>query len=392
MSLALSSLARHYDVPANSLYRLKDRLLQKNEKIIDLVSGNVSAQGILFPPEILRKALAGAARKAKVYKPDPLGQEVAREGVSRYYAAEGLKVPPSQIVITPGTSISYWYAFKVLTDPGDEVLAPTPSYPLLESIAQLSGVKLVSYRLNEALRWEIDLQRMESAITPRTRAIILISPHNPTGAVATEEEVRHLADIAVRKNLAIIADEVFSPFLFRQKRLPRPAAGVAPLVLTLNGFSKMLALPGLKIGWMAVTGDPSLVAKVIKALDVISDTFLPVNEAVQFAAPALLRNSTAFQASYTSDIRQRMDLAIELLQGESAFSFVRPEGGYYLTLALKKQGLAEEELAGRLLETHRILVHPGYFYDMESRHLVLCFVSRPAALRIALKAVIGESR
>jgi alanine-synthesizing transaminase len=390
--LDLSSLTRHFDVPINPLYGLRNELLEKGLKYVDLASGNVNTQGIHFPLRNLKTAFTGALGKTKIYKPDPLGQAETRHMVSGYYARANLRIPSRHIVITPGTSISYWYAFKVLADPGDEILAPFPSYPLFEAIAKLSGVKLVPYPLIEAARWEIDFERMESAITPRTRAIILISPHNPTGAVATEVEVRHLADMALRHNLAIIADEVFSPFLFNQKRLPRPAAQRSPLVLTLNGFSKMLALPGLKLGWMAATGDPSLVTKVIKALDMISDTFLPVNEAVQYAAPALLHDSQMFQSSYHSEIRRRMNLAVTILQGKSDFSFVRPEGGFYLTLALMNHGAEEEELAYRLLERRRVLVHPGYFYEMAGRHLVLSFVSRPVALRKALTAVIGESR
>jgi aspartate/methionine/tyrosine aminotransferase len=392
VTLALSSFAKIWDVPTNPLYRLKAGLHAKGRKIIDLASGSVSTQGIHFPPNILRRAFVGAIPKTKIYKPDPLGQPEARQAVSRFYAGEGLQIPPGQIVMTPGTSISYWYAFKVLADPGGEILAPSPSYPLFESIAQLSGVTLVPYRLKEASRWDIDFEGMESAISARTCAIILISPHNPTGAVATEEEVRHLAAIAARKNLAIIADEVFSPFLFERTRLPRPANQKAPLVLTLNGFSKMLALPGLKIGWMAVTGDPKLVAKTIKALDMLSDTFLPVNEIAQAAVPALLRDSEAFQRSYPSEIRRRMNVATTLLSGTPAFSFIRPEGGFYLTLALRKNGMEEEAMACRLLEKKRILVHPGYFYDMEGRHLVLSFASRPEVLREALRTVIGESR
>src|SRR5262249_33999660 len=160
----------------------------------------------------------------------------------------------------------------------DEILVPSPCYPLFDSIAKLSGIQLHPYHLRERSRWEIDFEHLESAITSRTRAIILISPHNPTGAVASEEEVQKLADLATRRNLALIADEVFSPFLFGLKGLPsnrgqppvrglpRPAAQKAPLVLTLNGISKMLALPGVKIGWMAVTGEPTLVAKTMRAL------------------------------------------------------------------------------------------------------------------------------
>src|SRR5690349_11916436 len=181
----LASLTHSFDAPKNSLYRMRDGFLEKGKGFVDLASGNVNSQGIDFPPDILKKAYTEALQKTKIYKPDPLGHIETRHMVSDYYSAAGLKIPTGHIVITPGTSISYWYAFKTLADPGDEILSPSPSYPLFESIAQLSGVKLVPYRLRETRRWEIDMQGIESASTPRTRAIILISPHIPTGAVAT---------------------------------------------------------------------------------------------------------------------------------------------------------------------------------------------------------------
>ena len=390
--LELASLTRRFNQPTNRLYRLRQTLLARRTKIVDLVSGNMGGQGTQFPPRILERAFAQALRKTKVYRPDPLGRLEARQSISDYYRREGLKISADHIVLTPGTSVSYWYAFKILADPGDEILVPTPTYPLFESIARLAGVKLVPYRLLENSRWKIDFEGMQSALTGRTRAAILVSPHNPTGAVATEDEVRKLAEIAARRNLAIISDEVFRPFLFTQTRLPSPAEHNAPLVLTLNGFSKMLALPGLKIGWMAVTGEPGLVNKTIKALDMVSDTFLPVAEAAQAATPALLRQRHDFQSAYADDVRRRLKLAERILSTGSSFSYVMPEGGIYLTLALKKPGVNEEEIACRLLEKHRILVHPGYFYDMEGDHLILSFVNQPAVLRKALERIIGEIR
>jgi aspartate/methionine/tyrosine aminotransferase len=390
--LVLSELAEHWDVPTNRLYRIRDEFVRRHVKITDLVAGNVNTQGILFPQRILEKAMAAGLRAAEVYRPDPFGQLAARKAISLYYAREGLRIPPENFVLTPGTSISYWYTFKLLANPGDEILCPAPSYPLFDSIAALSGVKLIPYRLEQRARWEINFDHLESGVTPRTKAIILISPHNPTGAVATEDEVQRLGEIAGRRGLAIISDEVFSPFLHDRNDLPRPAETSAPLVITLNGLSKMLALPGMKIGWMAVTGDPALVKKALKTLEMISDTFLPVNEAAQFALPEILKTGSAFQKSYVAAIQKRMASAIKVLEGRPGISFVKPEGGFFLTLKLNGSGADEEEIACRLLQKHQILVHPGYFYDMEGRHLVLSLVSRPAALRKSLHDLIGLIR
>lgn len=380
-----SDTSRHFQGETNPLYRERDALLAQGKKVIDLVSGNVHPHGLVYPQPILENALRLAAEQAQTYRPHPLGQPVAREAISRHYQEEGLDIPPEQIVLTPGTSLSYWYAFKLFAEPGDEILSPRPTYPLFDAIATLSGIRMVDYRLREADRWTIDLDHLESQITPRTRAIILISPHNPTGAVAQEDEVSRLAEIAARHHLPILSDEVFSPFLFRQNRLPRPTATNAPLVLTLNGFSKMLALPGMKIGWIALSGEAPLVRKALAALETISDTFLPVNEIAQFSVPALFEGAKGFLPPYQSAIRERARLAADLLSRSDRLSFVPPEGGFYLTVRMNDLKFDEEEIALDLLRRRSLLLHPGFFYDLEPPHLVLSFVSEPSLLQTALE-------
>jgi len=384
-----SNIADHFQGETNPLYRERDAHLARGKKVIDLVSGNVHHHGILYPQSILNQALASAAEQARTYKPNPLGQPIARETISRYYLEEGLSIPPEQIILTPGTSLSYWYAFKLFAEPGDEILSPRPTYPLFDAIATLAGVRMIDYRLREADRWRIDLDHLESQITSRTRAIILISPHNPTGAVADKDEVARLAEIAARHRLPILSDEVFSPFLFKQSRLPRPASTNAPLVLTLNGFSKMLALPGMKIGWIALSGEAPLVRKALAALETISDTFLPVNEIAQFAVPALFEGAKGFLPAYWSAIRERAQLAVDLLFRSERLSLIPPEGGFYVAVRINDPKANEEQIALDLLRQESILLHPGFFYDLEAPHLVLSFVSEPELLAESIGKIVS---
>lgn len=384
-----SDIANHFHGETNPLYRERDALLARGEKIVDLVSGNVHPHGILYPQSIVEQALRDGAESARIYRPNPLGQPIAREAVSRYYREEGLSIPPDQIVLTPGTSLSYWYAFKLFAEPGDEILSPRPTYPLFDAIATLAGVRMVDYRLREVDRWTIDLDHLESQITPRTRGIILISPHNPTGAVAQEDEVTRLTEIAARHRLPILSDEVFSPFLFRQNRLPRPAATNAPLVLTLNGFSKMLALPGMKIGWIALSGEAPLVRKALAALETISDTFLPVNEIAQFSVPALFEGAKNFIPDYQSAIRERARIAVDLLSRSERLSLIPPEGGFYLTVRINDPKADEEEITLDLVRRRSLLLHPGFFYDLEPPHLVLSFVSESELLAESIGKIVS---
>jgi len=360
---------------SNALYRLRDELKSRSHAIEDLISGNINDQGFVYPQELLEEILVRASRRCKIYHPDSFGQIRAREAVSEFYRAGGNVIDPSRILVTPGTSFSYWYCFKLLADEGDEILCPCPSYPLFDYIALLSGVRLIPYRLKESRNWAIDLEHLEACISTRSRAVVLISPHNPTGHVATSEEIAGLADIALRHDLAIISDEVFSEFLIQKESLPHPAGSGAPLVFTLNGFSKMFALPGVKFGWMALSGEDAKVRESLRSLELISDTFLPVSEIIQAGAPEIFEHGSRVKNEFARRIRDCWELTANALTPGPRLQYVNPDGGFYVTLRLED---SDEELAAEtLLREDHLLVHPGYFYDMPPHHLILSFVQRP---------------
>ena len=380
----------------NALYRLRDALKSQGHLIQDLISGNINEQGFVFPQDLLEEILARGSRECQIYHPDSFGQIRAREAVSEYYRSGGQSIDPDRILITPGTSLSYWYCFKLLANEGDEILCPCPSYPLFDYIALLSGVKLIPYRLSEARNWAIDIDHLEACISTRTRALVLISPHNPTGHVASAEEIVGLGDVALRHDLAIISDEVFSEFLIQKESLPRPAGSAAPLVFTLNGFSKMFALPGVKFGWMSLSGEKERVRQALRSLELISDTFLPVNEIIQASAPDVFKHGQSIKDEFARRIRECWKLTENILASGPRFQYVNPGGGFYVTLRL--EGLDEERAAEAILREDHLLVHPGYFYDMDPHHLILCFVQKPETiqdlfpkLRNTIEGMAGEA-
>ncbi len=373
-----STVAARLHADTNPLYQLRDHLQAQGGVLTDLISGSVQDQGILFPQREFESVLLEAARASTIYRPDSFGQRTAREAISAYYSGAGHRIPPGNLLLTPGTSTAYWYAFKLLADQNEEILCPSPSYPLFDYIAALSGVRLLPYRLVENRDWSIDIDYLESMVSTRTRAIVLISPHNPTGHVSSREEIASVGEIAARHDLAVISDEVFSEFLIGGGTLPRALESGAPLVLTLNGFSKLFALPGIKLGWMGISGLPDRVAQALRALELISDTFLPVNEIVQAAVPGIFRSGESFLAHYAEEIRRRWRSSEEILRQCPCFRFVAPAGGFYVTLEL--DGLDEEGVVSGLLRDERLLTHPGYFYDMRPHHLVFSFVQHPDVL------------
>jgi aspartate/methionine/tyrosine aminotransferase len=385
-----SEIASKLHGESNDLYRLRDELQARGHEIRDLVSGNINEYGYVFPQNLIAEILARASRGCRVYRPDSFGQLPAREAVSEFYSRSGLNVDPVDILITPGSSLAYWYCFRLLADAGDEILCPRPSYPLFDYIALLAGIKLTSYRMSEENGWALDLEYLEANITTRTRAIVLISPHNPTGYIASAEEIAGFADIARRHNLPIISDEVFSEFLIEPVELPRPAASGAPLVFTLNGFSKMLALPGMKFGWMAVSGDADKVRQAMRALELMSDTFLPVNEIAQAAAPEFFQLGNAVRFEFAMRVRAAWRLTEKHLLETAACRYEKPRGGFHVVLNLNGgSGSYDEEEAARLiLRENHLLVHPGYFYDMDPHHLVLCFVQKPEIISAAFPELL----
>ena len=371
-----SSLATRFPGSKNRLYRVRDKFVEEDRPIVDLISGNVNEHGIVFPGGLLKDILAQAAEKARVYKPDSFGQPAARAAIAGH---DPSWITADRILLTPGTSVAYWYCFKLLCETEDEVLCPTPSYPLFDYIAKTCGVHVRNYRLIERQGWMIDLEYLEEQITERTRAIVVISPHNPTGKVVDSAQADGLAAIARRHELPVIADEVFSEFVFEGQGA-RVADGDTPLVFTLNGFSKMFALPGMKIGWVAVSGKSRLVSKALSALELISDIFLPVNEIAQFAVPAVLEKGGEFLEEYRNQMSERRNTALAALEN---LDLVAPQGGFYLILPYTRD-IDDQDLAIELLEEENLLVHPGYFYDIEGRHLVLSYVQPPAVLDDAL--------
>jgi alanine-synthesizing transaminase len=382
-----SKIASQLRGESNALYTLRDRLKSEGHEILDLISGNINDQGFVFPQSLLEEILIRGARQSRVYRPDSFGQLSAREAVCEYYAGCGYAVSPERVLITPGTSLSYWYCFKLLADEGDEILCPCPSYPLFDYIALMSGVKLIPYRLQEAQSWDLNIEHLEACISTRTRAVILISPHNPTGHVASSGELSALAEVACRHDLAIISDEVFSEFLFGGQPLPRLVDGAAPLVFTLNGFSKMFALPGVKFGWMAVSGTQEKVRESMRALELVSDTFLPVNEIMQASAPEIFRGGKEICAEFAGRIQECWKTAENFLAQSRNCSYIKPGGGFYVTLQIGD--LDEEKAAKAILQENHTLVHPGYFYDMDPNHLVLSFVQNLETMRDSYPRWLG---
>ena len=354
--------------------------------LVDLTASNPTRCGFEYDGAGILAALGRP--ESLVYEADPHGMLSAREAVCRYYAGLGARVEPGKLFLTPSTSEAYSYLFRLLCDPGDEVLIAQPSYPLFDFLAQLDGVRLTPFPLFYDHGWHLDAEALRRAITPRTRAIAVVHPNNPTGHFTKPAERQELDTICAEHGLALIVDEVFLDYGLTEQGEPSFARGEHPvLTFVLSGLSKVAALPQMKAAWIAAFGPEGALREALARLEVIADTFLSMNAPVQCALPAWLDGRGPIQ----SQIRERLRRNLAVLGREvagTAISRLEVEAGWYAVLRVP--ALEEDEaLAARLVREHGVEVHPGSFFGFpQSGWLVLSLLTREEELSLGISDIV----
>lgn len=381
-----------WSLEPNPLARLLTARRAAGAPLTDLTASNPTECGFDYDVAGILQALADPAQLH--YAPTPRGSATARAAIAAYYAERGAAVDPAQIFLTAGTSEAYAWCFKLLADPGDAVLIPQPSYPLFDYLAGLESVQPLPYPLRYDGEWHLDFPALEAAITPRTRAVVVVHPNNPTGSFLKRAEYGRLAEICRAHRLAIICDEVFADYAYAPDaaRMPTPAGTGAVLTFTLNGLSKVAGLPQMKLGWIVVSGPPEARTGALARLEVIADTYLAVGTPVQLALPALLAGSRGLRAQIQGRVatnRRALDVA---LSGDLPAHALPAEGGWYAIVRLPA-ARSEEEWALALLERHNVLVQPGYFYDLPfAPALVLSLLPPPAVFAHGVAGLARQVR
>lgn len=373
-----------WDLRPNDLSRAVADRRARGEEILDLTESNPTRCGLGPSPGALREAFA--VRGIERYDPDPFGLRSAREAVASYYESRGRIVDPRGIVLTASTSEAYGWLFKLLADPGDRVLVPRPGYPLFHFLGELEHVEVASYPLHrEGSRWQVDLDGVRAALDapgPPVRALVVVSPGNPTGSFLRRAEAAALQEACAARDVALVCDEVFSDFAIttdeeREETLAGEYPAAPALTFVLSGLSKVLALPQVKLGWILAQGPQAKRRQALARLEVIADTYLSVGTPVQVALPTLFAEREAVQAQIGARVRANL----ETLEGASAdgpVSVLRPEGGWQCLLRVPRTR-ADEAWARSLLESVGVLVQPGYFYDVDEEGLLAASLLLPAA-------------
>jgi len=329
-------------------------------EILDLTISNPTRAGIIYDRAAIVDSLG--TERALDYDPQPKGLLPARQAVAQYYAERGEQVDAERLFLTDGTSEGYSYLFRLLANPDDEILIPAPSYPLFEFLADLDDVRLVSYPLIYDHSWQMDFHSLANAITPRSRAIVLLNPNNPTGSYVSAKERETLNEICHRHRLALIVDEVFLDYDHNCRRRSTFALNQDVLTFTLSGLSKICALPQMKLAWIAASGPANDRTEAEQRLEVIADCYLSVGAPVQWAAASLLLQRQDIQQQLFERISANVLELDRQLDSQRTCTRLTVEGGWYAILRVPVTQ-SDEDLAIKLLEGHRVLVHPGHFYD-----------------------------
>jgi alanine-synthesizing transaminase len=350
-------LPPHADI--NPLSRAIASLQAAGVRIVDLTESNPTTVGLDYPAGWLD--VLGAEHVLR-YAPQSLGLAVAREAVAADYARRGSRVDPAQVVLSASSSEAYSWLFKLLCNPGEAVLVPQPSYPLFEHLTRLEAVQALPYHLGYHGRWEIDFDSVDAA-PANVRAILLVSPNNPTGSFVTRAEAHRLGEICRSRGWAIVADEVFADYPLDVSEAPTESVmNLDVLSFTLGGASKSLGLPQVKLGWTVVGGPEHERVRALAALEIIADAFLSVGTSVQGAAPSLLSTGGIVRDQIRRRIADNLSHAKHLVEGHPSCSLLPVEGGWSLVVRVPALR-SEETLTLELLERERVLVHPGYFFD-----------------------------
>src|SRR3984893_4506679 len=364
----------NWNLDTNRLSEVLAQHRAAGKPLLDLTASNPTDCGFDYDGQAILRALCNSA--ALVYEPDPSGLLSARRAVVRYYAARGNEVPVEDVILTTSTSEAYSFVFRMLCNPGDEILVPEPSYPLFGFLADIQDVKLARYPLVYDYGWQVDFQALEQAITNRTRGVIVVHPNNPTGHFFKSGEAARLNAICSERELAVISDEVFLDFALVGSRPPSFAANTGALTFTMSGLSKISGLPQMKTAGLIAGGPMELKKPALARLEVIADTYLSMSAPVQLAAPVLLEQRHGFQKQLMERVRRNLAELDRQLAAQSTCFRCELEGCWHAVLRVPAMR-SDEDLAIELLSRKNVYVHPGHFYDFPSDgYLIVSLMTR----------------
>jgi alanine-synthesizing transaminase len=377
-----------WNLQVNEFSQALERRRKSGERILDLTASNPTTVGLNYDEPAILSALS--RRESLIYEPDPNGLKSARKAVAQYYveSSQATELDPESIILTASTSEAYSYLFRLLCNPGDEVLVGTPSYPLFEYLADIQDVRLIPYELVYDHGWQIDFDSLRQRLTTRTRAIMLVHPNNPTGSYVSDNERTELNVIAREHELALVVDEVFLDFPLNGGTHASFVANADALTFTLSGLSKICALPQMKLAWLIASGPEELKKEALARLELIADTYLSPSAPIQHATADFLGLGTAMQKQVMTRVKANLGELDQQLTGQQLCRRLEVGGGWYAILRLPVTR-SDEQLAVELLEQQSVVAHPGLFFDFHGDgYLVLSLIAPPPTFAEGVRRVL----
>ena len=377
----------NWNLAGNRLSEALARHRAGGKRLLDLTVSNPTECGFAYDSETILAALRNP--EALRYEPNPKGLESARLAVKMYYRAHGAAISDDDIVLTTSTSEAYSFAFRLLCNPGDELLIPAPSYPLFGFLADIQDVKLARYPLVYDHGWQIDFHSLQQAITPRTRGVIVVNPNNPTGHFVKEKELAKLNELCAARGIALIADEVFLDFALSDARRVTLAGNAGALTFAMSGLSKIAGLSQMKMAWVIARGPEKVKRQAMERLEVIADTYLSPNAPVQLATPVFLERRRGFQEQVIRRVRKNLTELDRQLAEQKTCSRLELEGGWYAIVRVPATR-SDEELAIELLTKVDVYVHPGHFFDFAVEgYLIVSLIAREDEFTEGIRRVLS---
>lgn len=356
------------ELDPNRLTLATARARAAGRTLLDLTITNPTVAGFEYQKSTLTTLADAAAAR---YDPQPFGLAAAREAVAREYARRDIEINADRIVLTASTSEAYSFLFKLLCEPlGDAVMVPVPSYPLFDHLTRLDGVGCIPYRLDYHGRWTVELDTVDRGWTDRVRAVLAVSPNNPTGSVVTASEMDELGRRCEARGAALIVDEVFADFPLHDGEQTAAVRSFPCLAFRLGGLSKSAGLPQVKLGWIAVDGPEAVACEALARLELICDTYLSVSTPVQAAAPALIAAGSAVRQAIATRVRENYAALARLAAGYPSVNLLHADAGWSAVLRVPSTR-PEEDLVLELVEKDGVLAHPGFFFDFPHEAFVV---------------------
>jgi len=359
----------NWSLASNQISVELEDLRNDNATILDLTESNPTNCGFSYPEDRIITSLMEAANLC--YTPTPRGDLRARKAICEYYLSKGLKVDPQQIFLTSSTSEAYSYLFRLLVDPGQQVIFPCPSYPLFSFLGDLNDVRIDTYTIAYEKKWGIDLKSLQKVLCDDSKAIVLVNPNNPTGSCIRRKELEAMNALCREKNISLICDEVFADFMFEQEDDHVSLVGNDHvLTFVLGGISKTLGLPQMKLSWIVINGPQDMVNNSSERLEVIADTYLSVNTPTQNALPQWLDNRQSIQSEINNRIRSNLCFLKEHITATLGCEVLAADGGWYSIVKIPDT-FNEEQWVLMFLNYDHVSVHPGYFFDFPNGTFII---------------------